>query len=88
VVVAICTHLGCVPSYRPDVAPADLGPTWLGGFYCPCHGSRYDLAGRVYKFMPAPLNLPVPPYYYVNDSVLRVGELNDQSKQNWKPRVW
>jgi len=88
VVVAICTHLGCVPSYRPDVAPADLGPSWLGGFYCPCHGSRYDLSGRVYKFMPAPLNLPVPPYYYVNDSVLRVGELSDQSKQNWKPQVW
>lgn len=88
VIVGICTHLGCVPDYRPDVAPADLGPEWPGGFYCPCHGSRYDLAGRVFDHMPAPLNLPVPPYYYRKDSLVRVGELGDKSDQNWSPRVW
>jgi ubiquinol-cytochrome c reductase iron-sulfur subunit len=55
VLVGICTHLGCSPTYRPDVAPADLGPNWKGGFFCPCHGSSFDLAGRVYKNVPAPL---------------------------------
>lgn len=74
VMVAICTHLGCSPKYRPDVAPADLGKDWLGGFFCPCHGSKYDLAGRVYKGMPAPLNMPVPPHRYIGDTVLLVGE--------------
>ncbi len=88
VAVAICTHLGCVPMYRPDVAPADLGPTWKGGFFCPCHGSRFDLAGRVFDGSPAPLNLPVPPYYYVKDMVLRIGELKDGSQQDWLPLVW
>lgn len=73
VVIGICTHLGCVPTYRPDVAPADLGPEWKGGFFCPCHGSKYDLSGRVYKSMPAPLNLEVPEYIYVKDDVIRVG---------------
>lgn len=73
VAVGICTHLGCVPGFRPDVAPADLGPHWQGGYYCPCHGSRFDLAGRVYKNVPAPLNLEIPPYYYVSDSVVTVG---------------
>lgn len=74
IMVAICTHLGCSPKYRPDVAPADLGKDWLGGFFCPCHGSKYDLAGRVYKGMPAPLNMPVPPHRYIGDSVVLVGE--------------
>ncbi|BAZ94915.1 ubiquinol-cytochrome c reductase iron-sulfur subunit [Thiohalobacter sp. COW1] len=74
VMVAICTHLGCSPKYRPDVAPADLGNDWLGGFFCPCHGSKYDLAGRVYKGMPAPLNMPVPPHRYIGDTVVLVGE--------------
>ena len=64
VLVGLCTHLGCSPSFRPEVAPADLGAQWLGGYFCPCHGSRYDLAGRVYKSQPAPLNLPVPPHSY------------------------
>lgn len=73
VLVGICTHLGCVPSYRPEVAPADLGSDWLGGFFCPCHGSRYDLAGRVFKDQPAPLNLQVPPYRYDSDTMLTVG---------------
>lgn len=54
VLVGICTHLGCSPTFRPDVAPADLGPDWKGGYFCPCHGSRFDLAGRVYKGVPAP----------------------------------
>ena len=61
VAVGICTHLGCSPTYRRDVAPADLGADWLGGFFCPCHQSKFDLAGRVYKGMPAPSNLVVPP---------------------------
>ncbi len=74
VVVGICTHLGCIPTYRPDIGPEDLGANWLGGFYCPCHGSRYDLAGRVFKDVPAPLNLLVPDYYYVNNDVILVGE--------------
>jgi len=88
VVVGICTHLGCVPDYRPEIAPEDLGPAWPGGFYCPCHGSRYDLSGRVFDHMPAPLNLPVPPYYFKEDEVLRVGELDDKSEQNWGPKTW
>lgn len=74
VMVAICTHLGCSPKYRPDVAPADLGEDWLGGFFCPCHGSKYDMAGRVYKGQPAPLNMPVPPHRYIGESVILVGE--------------
>lgn len=73
VLVGICTHLGCVPSYRPEVAPADLGDEWLGGLFCPCHGTRYDMAGRVYKAQPAPLNLQVPPYRYDDDETLTIG---------------
>lgn len=74
VVEGICTHLGCSPTYRPDIAPADLGPQWLGGFYCPCHGSKYDLAARVYKSMPAPKNMEVPPYKYLSDTRVLIGE--------------
>lgn len=74
VMVGICTHLGCSPTYRPEVAPADLGADWKGGFYCPCHGSRFDLAGRVYKGAPAGTNMVVPPYYYKTDSLVLVGE--------------
>lgn len=74
VLVGICTHLGCSPTFRPDIAPADLGPEWKGGFFCPCHGSKFDLAGRVLKGVPAPLNLQVPPHYYVSDNVILVGE--------------
>jgi ubiquinol-cytochrome c reductase iron-sulfur subunit len=73
VVIGSCTHLGCSPIERFDVAAADLGPDWHGGFYCPCHGSKFDLAGRVYKGVPAPLNLPVPPHRYVSDSVILIG---------------
>jgi len=64
IAVGICTHLGCSPTYRKDIAPADLGPEWLGGFFCPCHQSKFDLAGRVYKGVPAPTNLVVPPHKY------------------------
>jgi ubiquinol-cytochrome c reductase iron-sulfur subunit len=73
VLVGLCTHLGCVPSYRPEVAPADLGEDWLGGLFCPCHGSKYDMAGRVYSAQPAPLNLEVPPYRYEDESNITVG---------------
>ena len=73
VYVGLCTHLGCVPSYRPEVAPADLGENWLGGLFCPCHGSRYDMAGRVYEAHPAPLNLEVPPYRFDDDVTMTIG---------------
>jgi len=74
VLVGICTHLGCSPTFRPDLAAADLGSDWLGGFFCPCHGSKFDLAGRVYSGVPAPTNLEVPPHYYLSDNVILVGE--------------
>ena len=74
VVVGICTHLGCSPTYRPELAPADLGAEWDGGFFCPCHGSKFDMAGRVYAGVPAPYNLEVPPYRYVDDNIVVVGE--------------
>ncbi|WP_028452255.1 ubiquinol-cytochrome c reductase iron-sulfur subunit [Chitinilyticum aquatile] len=74
VAVGVCTHLGCSPTFRPDLAPADLGPEWLGGFYCPCHGSKFDLAGRVYANVPAPTNLVIPPHKYLSDTRLLVGE--------------
>ena len=73
VVEGVCTHLGCSPTFRKEVGPADLGADWPGGFYCPCHGSKFDLAARVYKGVPAPKNLNVPPYAYVSDTVLLVG---------------
>ena len=74
VVLGVCTHLGCAPLERFDVAPADLGPDWVGGFYCPCHGSKFDLAGRVYAGVPAPTNLVVPPYRYLSDTLILVGD--------------
>jgi ubiquinol-cytochrome c reductase iron-sulfur subunit len=74
VAVAICTHLGCVPTVRKDVAPADLGPDWPGGFHCPCHGSKFDFAGRVFRNVPAPLNLEVPRHKFLSDAVVLVGE--------------
>jgi ubiquinol-cytochrome c reductase iron-sulfur subunit len=74
VVVSNCTHLGCVPTSRFEVAPADLGPDWVGGFFCPCHGSKFDLSGRVFAGVPAPLNLLVPPYRYLDENTLRIGE--------------
>jgi ubiquinol-cytochrome c reductase iron-sulfur subunit len=74
VMVGICTHLGCLPSYMPQPSPSSPTPNWPGGYFCPCHGSKYDLAGRVYTGVPAPYNLPVPPYRFVNDKTVRIGE--------------
>ncbi|WP_323845081.1 ubiquinol-cytochrome c reductase iron-sulfur subunit [Microbulbifer magnicolonia] len=74
VLVGLCTHLGCAPMYRPEVGAADLGgDEWMGGFFCPCHGSKYDLAGRVFKGVPAPTNLDVPPYSFEGDDVIVIG---------------
>ena len=74
VAIGLCTHLGCSPTYRPEVAPTDLGQDWQGGFFCPCHGSKFDIAGRVYSGMPAPTNLEIPPYRYIDDNTLLIGE--------------
>lgn len=75
VAVGICTHLGCSPTFRPDVGAADLGGAeWKGGFFCPCHGSRFDFAGRVYSGVPAPTNLVVPPHQFISDSLILIGE--------------
>lgn len=74
VMLGICTHLGCSPTYRPELAPADLGADWNGGFFCPCHGSKFDFSGRVYSGVPAPTNLEVPPHAYLSDTNLIIGE--------------
>ena len=74
VLIGICTHLGCSPKFKPEVTPQEFDPEWVGGFYCPCHGSKFDMSGRVYSGVPAPTNLEVPPYYYEDDSVLVIGE--------------
>jgi ubiquinol-cytochrome c reductase iron-sulfur subunit len=74
VAIGICTHLGCSPTYRPEEAPDDLGPEWEGGWFCPCHGSKFDLAGRVFKGVPAPTNLVIPKYTYLNETTILIGE--------------
>jgi ubiquinol-cytochrome c reductase iron-sulfur subunit len=74
VLVGICTHLGCSPSYVPEMVPQPYDPVWKGGFFCPCHGSRFDLAGRVYQGVPAPLNLEVPPHKYISESLILIGD--------------
>lgn len=74
VLEGVCTHLGCSPQMKPAEAKAEMGPDWVGGFYCPCHGSKFDLAGRVFRGAPAPVNLKVPPYTFVSDSQLLIGE--------------
>jgi len=74
VVLGVCTHLGCAPMERFEVAPTDLGPDWVGGFYCPCHGSKFDLSGRVYAGFPAPTNLQVPPHRYLGEDLILVGD--------------
>jgi len=74
VVLGVCTHLGCAPIERFDIAPVDLGPDWVGGFYCPCHGSKFDLAGRVYAGFPAPSNLAIPPYRFITENLILVGD--------------
>ena len=73
VLEGVCTHLGCAPIERFEIGPADLGPGWQGGFFCPCHGSTFDLAGRVFAGVPAPTNLPVPPYSYITDGLIAIG---------------
>lgn len=73
VVLGICTHLGCSPLFKPEVGAVDMGADWKGGYFCPCHGSYYDMSGRVFKSMPAPLNLPVPPHSYESDDVIIIG---------------
>lgn len=70
----VCTHLGCSPQMKTAAAKAEMGADWIGGFYCPCHGSKFDYAGRVFKGAPAPLNLAVPPYEYVSDTTILIGE--------------
>ena len=74
VVEGLCTHLGCAPKFRPEVGAADLGgDEWVGGFFCPCHGSKFDLSGRVYAGVPASANLIVPPYSFEGDNILVIG---------------
>lgn len=73
VLIGVCTHLGCAPMNRFEPGDAELGADWPGGFYCPCHGSKFDLAGRVFKDVPAPLNLKVPPYRFINDDQVQIG---------------
>jgi ubiquinol-cytochrome c reductase iron-sulfur subunit len=73
VAVGLCTHLGCVPTFRPEAALADLGPAWAGGYFCPCHGSRFDLAGRVYVGVPAPTNLLILPHRYIDEDTIKIG---------------
>ncbi|MEX2489063.1 MAG: ubiquinol-cytochrome c reductase iron-sulfur subunit [Pseudomonadales bacterium] len=74
ILVGICTHLGCSPKFRPTIEPKEFDANWLSGFYCPCHGSAFDIAGRVYSGVPAPTNLVVPPHHYESDSVVVIGE--------------
>ena len=88
VVVGICTHLGCMPKLHAQVGDPLLGASWPGGYYCPCHGSRYDLSGRVMDGSPAPLNLPVPPHYYRDATTIVAGELANRTEQNWEPNTW
>lgn len=73
VFVDICTHLGCIPDYKGAVKPEPFDPNWKGGYYCPCHHSRYDMAARVYDGVPAPLNMVVPPYHYVDNTHIQIG---------------
>src|SRR6516165_4804227 len=73
VLVGVCTHLGCIPLFDPQPSATDPALDWPGGFFCPCHGSKYDLAGRVFQGVPAPYNLPVPPNFFPDDKTLRIG---------------
>lgn len=73
VIIGICTHLGCSPSFVPEMTPQEFDGEWKGGFFCPCHGSRFDMAGRVYKNVPAPRNLRIPPYHFIDDNLIEIG---------------
>lgn len=87
VAVALCTHLQCIPDYRPS--PHSVTSWWYGGFHCPCHGSLYDLSARVIEGSPAPLNIPIPPYYWKTDTVVRIGEGDPKGlNQDWTPSIW
>ncbi len=77
VLIGICTHLGCSPEFRPE--PGTISESWQGGFYCACHGSRFDLAGRVFKNVPANKNLEVPPYYFLSDGRILIGMTKDEA---------
>lgn len=80
VVVNVCTHASCTPSFRPEYAISEAGPWWRGGLLCPCHNSQYDLAGRVFEGMsPAPKNLPIPPHHFVSDSKIVIGEMSQRT---------
>ncbi len=74
VLIGLCTHLNCSPKFKPVIQPEAFDENWIGGFYCPCHGSKFDMAGRVYSGVPAPANLPVPPHHYESDNILVIGE--------------
>ncbi len=75
-----CTHLGCAPKLRPEHPAPEIDPSWLGGYFCPCHGSKYDLSGRVFKSQPAPLNMAVPPHRYASDTLVVIGEDSTDKK--------
>jgi ubiquinol-cytochrome c reductase iron-sulfur subunit len=79
VMIGICTHLGCSPEFIPDIKPEPFDPEWKGGFFCPCHKSRYDIAGRVFQGVPAPLNMVVPPYKFIDDTHIMIG-VNPEDK--------
>jgi ubiquinol-cytochrome c reductase iron-sulfur subunit len=81
VLVGICTHLGCIPLFYPQPNATTPVADWPGGYFCPCHGSKYDPAGRVFSGVPAPYNLPVPPYTFVSNTTIRIGE--NPSGSNW-----
>lgn len=74
IVIGICTHLGCIPEFEPKPNATEPASNWPGGYFCPCHGSKYDLAGRVFRGVPAPYNLPIPPHQFVSNMRIRIGE--------------
>ncbi|HEX7339895.1 MAG TPA: ubiquinol-cytochrome c reductase iron-sulfur subunit [Rhodanobacteraceae bacterium] len=80
VMIRICTHLGCIPDYEPKIGPEPFDPNWESGFFCPCHHSRYDIAGRVYDGSPAPLNMPIPPYHFVDAEHVEIGVMPEGAK--------
>ncbi len=87
IAVALCTHMQCIPDYRP--APHTVTPWWPGGFHCACHGSMYDFSARVLEGSPAPLNIPIPPYYWLTKSKVRIGETDKAGTfKNWTPDIW
>ena len=87
IAVALCTHMQCIPAYRP--APHTVTPWWPGGFHCACHGSMYDFSARVVEGSPAPLNIPIPPYFWKSDTVARIGEVNASGHdKDWTPVIW